>query len=411
MDSFQRGELHRLGSDRKLASRGRWDHERLPAVNGNRSSDHDAGLGDFRATSPNAPTNHCRQARIIHGNNCPLRSGRASARTRSSSALGAGGMGEVYRARDTKLESRCRAEDPARPTFARDPERLARFQREAQVLASLNHPHIAPIYGLEESGRRHRAGAGTGRGADAGGSDRAGPDSARRGAADRAADRRGARSRARAGDHPPRSEAREIKVRADGTVKVLDFGLAKALEPAGRRPRATSTNSPTITTPAMTTGVGMILGTAAYMVPEQAKGKPADKRSDIWAFGVRALRDAHGQRAFEGDDISRHARGGVASETSTGRRCRRRRRRRSASLARCLEKDAGGGCGDIGDALFVLRSTAGDIRSAAHRCRSSRRPSPSGDARFPSCSPRSWPARWPEPPRGISASDPRRRWP
>ena len=93
-----------------------------------------------------------------------------------------------------------------------------------------------------------------------------------------------------------------VKVRADGTVKVLDFGLAKLAEPAAVAGTATLTQSPTITTPAMT-AAGMILGTAAYMSPEQAKGRPADKRSDIWAFGCVLYEMLSGKRAFEGDDV------------------------------------------------------------------------------------------------------------
>ena len=124
----------------------------------------------------------------------------------------------------------------------------------------------------------------------------------RRGAADREADRRGARSRARARHHPSRSEARQYQGAADGTVKVLDFGLAKALEPTARR-RPTCSTSPTITTPAMTQR-GVILGTAAYMSPEQARGKPVDKRSDIWAFGCVLYEMLTGKRAFAGDEVS-----------------------------------------------------------------------------------------------------------
>ena len=136
-------------------------------------------------------------------------------------------------------------------------------------------------------------------GADARGAHRTGRDSTRRGAAHREADCRGTRSGARAGDHPSRSEAREHQGAADGTVKVLDFGLAKAMEPAGAMSPSVSL-SPTITSPAMMTGVGMILGTAAYMRPEQARGKVVDKRTDIWAFGAVLFEMLTGTRAFRG---------------------------------------------------------------------------------------------------------------
>jgi eukaryotic-like serine/threonine-protein kinase len=216
--------------------------------------------------------------------------------------LGAGGMGEVYRARDTRLK-RDVAIKILPESFATDPERLARFQREAEVLASLNHPNIAAIHGLEESN-------GTGalvmelvEGETLADRIAQGPipvDEALAIArqiaeALEAAHEQGIVHR----DLKPAN----VKVRADGTVKVLDFGLAKALEPASAlSPSATA--SPTITSPAMMTGVGTLLGTAAYMSPEQARGKPVDKRSDIWAFGCVLFEMLTGQRAFEGKEIT-----------------------------------------------------------------------------------------------------------
>jgi eukaryotic-like serine/threonine-protein kinase len=225
---------------------------------------------------------------------------------RIDSLLGVGGMGEVYRARDTKL-NRDVAIKILPPAFADEPDRLARFKREAQVLASLNHPNIAAIYGFEDSGSVHalvlelvdggtladRLGQPKGRPlpvADALGIARQIADALE------AAHEQGIIHR----DLKPAN----IKVREDGTVKVLDFGLAKLVEsPAepGRVP--TATQSPTITTPAMTQA-GMILGTAAYMSPEQAKGRPADKRSDIWAFGCVLYEMLTGKRAFDGEDVS-----------------------------------------------------------------------------------------------------------
>jgi serine/threonine-protein kinase len=217
------------------------------------------------------------------------------------SVLGSGGMGVVYRARDTKL-SRDVALKVLPEAFAADAERLARFRREAQVLASLNHPNIAHIYGFEDSGSTHALVLELVEGPTLADRITHGPipldetlPIARQIAeALEAAHEQGIIHR----DLKPAN----IKIRPDGTVKVLDFGLAKAMEPAsGGRPDLT--NSPTITTPAMT-HMGVILGTAAYMSPEQAKGRPADKRSDVWAFGCVLYEVLTGKRAFEGDDVS-----------------------------------------------------------------------------------------------------------
>ncbi len=193
------------------------------------------------------------------------------------SAIGAGGMGEVYRARDTKL-NRDVALKILPSTFASDPDRLARFHREAQVLASLNHPHIAAIYGFEDSGATHALVLEFVDGPTLADRIAQGPipvDEALAIATQiaealEAAHEQGIIHR----DLKPAN----IKVRADGSVKVLDFGLAKLAEPAGSGQLAAgsvSSMSPTITSPAMMTGVGVILGTAAYMSPEQAKGRAA----------------------------------------------------------------------------------------------------------------------------------------
>ena len=213
------------------------------------------------------------------------------------SALGAGGMGEVYRARDTKL-NRAVAIKILPEAFAADPERIARFQREAKILASLNHPNIAHIHGLEESNGVRALVMELVEGEDlaqriARGAipvDEALPIAKQIADALEAAHEQGIIHR----DLKPAN----IKVRPDGTVKVLDFGLAKAMEPTGVAAPSVS-QSPTITTPAMTQA-GMILGTAAYMSPEQARGKPVDKRADIWAFGCVLYEMLTGQRAFDG---------------------------------------------------------------------------------------------------------------
>ena len=214
--------------------------------------------------------------------------------------IGAGGMGEVYRARDTRLD-RAVAIKILPESFAHDPDRMARFEREAKTLAALNHPNIAIVYGLEHSNGLTALVMEVVEGEDlaqriARGAiplDEALPIARQIAEAVEAAHEQGIVHR----DLKPAN----VRVRDDGTVKVLDFGLAKALEPAGAASNVS--HSPTITTPAMTQA-GMILGTAAYMAPEQAKGKPADKRSDVWAFGCVLYEMLTGTRPFAGDDVS-----------------------------------------------------------------------------------------------------------
>ncbi len=216
--------------------------------------------------------------------------------------LGEGGMGQVWRARDTKLD-RDVAIKVLPEAFAHDADRLARFTREAKTLAALNHPHIAAIYGLEESSGITALVMELVEGDDlsqriARGAipiDEALPIAKQIAEALEAAHEQGIIHR----DLKPAN----IKVRSDGTVKVLDFGLAKALDPNASGATAEAMNSPTITSPAMTQA-GMILGTAAYMSPEQARGKTADRRADIWAFGAVLFEMLSGTRAFRGDDVT-----------------------------------------------------------------------------------------------------------
>src|SRR3954471_14873741 len=191
--------------------------------------------------------------------------------------LGEGGMGEVYRARDTKLD-RDVAIKVLPAAFGLDIDRVARFEREARTLASLNHPNIAAIYGIEAGSLVMELVDGE----DLSAVIQRGPMPLEealpvaRQIADalEAAHEQGIVHR----DLKPAN----IKVRADGTVKVLDFGLAKAMDPTGGS-SANAMNSPTLSMHA--TQAGIILGTAAYMSPEQARGKPVDRRADIWAFG------------------------------------------------------------------------------------------------------------------------------
>jgi eukaryotic-like serine/threonine-protein kinase len=297
------------------------------------------------------------------------------------SAIGAGGMGEVYRATDTKLH-RDVAIKVLPESFATDPERLARFKREAQVLASLNHPHIAQIYGLEESSGVSALVMELVEGPTLADliAERAGHAPAARASSEVSS----SAARASGGGAPRALEIAEalpiakqiaealeaahelgiihrdlkpanIKVKDDGTVKVLDFGLAKALDPAASGVEAAGlTNSPTITSPATMTQRGVILGTAAYMAPEQAKGRAVDRRADIWAFGCVLFEMLTGKRAFPGDDVSDTLASVLKSEpewtTLPGDSPAAIRR----LLRRCLAKDARQRLGDIRDARLEL---------------------------------------------------------
>jgi eukaryotic-like serine/threonine-protein kinase len=277
------------------------------------------------------------------------------------SAIGAGGMGEVYLARDATL-NRDVALKVLPAAFMLDPDRLARFRREAQVLASLNHQNVGAIYGFEESSAEHALVLELVEGPTLADRIAQGPipfDEALpivRQICDalEAAHEQGVIHR----DLKPAN----IKLRPDGTVKVLDFGLAKLTAPADTAPRLVS-GSPTITTPAMTQ-LGMILGTAAYMSPEQAKGRPADKRSDVWAFGCVLYEMLTARRAFEGEDVSDTLANVLKGEPdwhalppdtppSIGR-----------LVHQCLAKDRRHRVADIAVAQFVLSDLAGVATSS-----------------------------------------------
>jgi len=265
-------------------------------------------------------------------------------------ALGAGGMGEVYRARDTKLGREVALKIlPA--GFAGDPDRIARFHREAHVLASLNHPHIAAIHGLEQQdgvqllvlelvdgetlAQRLKRGAL--------------PLDEAIGIARQIAD-------ALAAAHDKGIIHRDLKpaniaLSSQDQVKVLDFGLARAMDAADR---SDTSNSPTLTFHA--TQAGLILGTAAYMSPEQAKGRAADKRADIFSFGCVLYEMLAGRRAFEGEDVSDTLaavlRGDpvwTALPATTPPAIR-------SLIQQCLAKDRKERIGDIAVASYVLRN-------------------------------------------------------
>lgn len=272
--------------------------------------------------------------------------------------LGAGGMGEVYRATDTKL-GRDVALKMLPPAFAQDAGRMARFEREAQVLASLNHPNIGAIYGLDEhEGSRFLVLELID-----------GPTLFDRLAAGRIPQDEAiaiARQVAEAVEFAHENgvvhrdlKPANIKVTEDGRVKVLDFGLAKALEdPATSESGADLTNSPTFAptlhSPLTLTGPNVILGTAAYMSPEQARGKPMDRRTDIFSFGCVFYEVLTGRRAFEGETVSdliarilEREPDWSALPASTPDLVRR-------ILRRCLEKDPRKRQRDMGDVRLAL---------------------------------------------------------
>jgi serine/threonine-protein kinase len=279
--------------------------------------------------------------------------------------IGAGGMGEVYRARDTRLKREVALKLLSEP-FAQDVERLARFQREAELLATLSHPNIASIYGLEDT-------------RDASGPPATalvmelveGPtlDEHLKAAGDNrqklllkeivdialqiadaleSAHDRGVIHR----DLKPAN----IKLTPSGQIKVLDFGLAKLVEPAGLGSGpAGLTHSPTLSMQA--TFAGMILGTAAYMSPEQARGKAVDKRTDIWAFGCVLFEMLAGKRAFDGEDVTDAIASVVAREPDWAALPADVPSQLKLLLQRCLEKDPRKRIGDISTARFLMTET------------------------------------------------------
>ncbi len=288
-------------------------------------------------------------------------------------------MGEVYRAADTKLKRHVAIKVlPA--AFGTDAERLARFRREAEVLAALNHPHIAAIYGFE-----------TGQAGPAGQAGQATPESPASPAqpafpafivmelveGEDLAERltRGAipldEALAIARQVADALEAAHeqgiihrdlkpanIKVRPDGTVKVLDFGLAKAVESGGVRLQTDAAVSQMVTSPAMTMA-GMVLGTAAYMSPEQARGKTVDARADIWAFGCVLYEMLTGRRPFEGEDVMSAIGAAIRKEPEWTALPPRLPAAVRSTIVRCLQKDPKQRARHIGDVRLALEGAFG----------------------------------------------------
>ncbi len=284
--------------------------------------------------------------------------------------IGVGGMGEVYRATDKNLKRQV-AIKVLPEAVAADAERLVRFQREAEVLASLNHPNIAIIHGLEKSDGvtglvMELVEGPTLADRIAQGPipiDEALPIAKQIAEALEAAHELGIIHR----DLKPAN----IKLRPDGMVKVLDFGLAKATEPAGVMSSSQSM-SPTITTPAMTQ-MGMILGTAAYMSPEQARGKAVDKRADIWAFGCILFEMLTGKRAFRGEITSDVLAAVIHEEPEWGLLPSVIPPGVRAVLRRTLQKDPVERLRDIADARFRLQESVAEDVSGVESVRRFRR--------------------------------------
>ena len=265
--------------------------------------------------------------------------------------LGAGGMGEVYRARDTTLD-RDIAIKVLPDDFATDPAGLARFEREAKLLASLNHPNIATIHGFDESGGV-------------------------RFIAMELVEGQSLAERITASGHIEVDETLEIarqialgleaaheagvihrdlkpanvQVVPDGTVKVLDFGLAKAHEADGSEPSSDLSQSPTMMG---ATASGVIMGTAPYMSPEQARGKPVDKRTDIWAFGCVLYEMLAGKRAFDGETVGDTMAAIIRADPDWHRLPSDAPRSLTTLVRRCLEKDPRQRLRDIGDARLAM---------------------------------------------------------
>src|SRR5690242_6603455 len=268
--------------------------------------------------------------------------------------IGKGGMGEVYRAKDTKLDREVAIKVlPA--ALAQDPERLARFEREARVLASLNHPNIAQIYGIEESS-----------------SGRAlvmelVPGGTLTGTLPLETALNYARQIAEALEaaHDKNIIHRDLKpanimVTPAGTVKVLDFGLAAVTQPSAAS--GDPSNSPTLTMRA--TEAGMILGTAGYMAPEQAAGQAVDKRADIWAFGVVLCEMLTGQRLFTGDSVAHILADVLRAPIDLDKLPSATPRAVRELVKRCLDRDVKTRLRDIGEARIAIQNSGMEPEAA-----------------------------------------------
>jgi len=296
-----------------------------------------------------------------------IEAGKTLLNFRLAGKIGEGGMGVVWKATDTTL-NRSVAVKILPDLFAGDPDRLARFEREARLLAALNHPHIAAIYGLHQAEGKHFLSMELVGGETLDARLKSGPIPVEETVRLALQIAEGLETAHEAGIVHRDLKPANIQVTDDGQVKILDFGLAKALSGEGSEPSPLSSMSPTMTSGG--TRAGVILGTAAYMSPEQAKGKAIDRRTDIWAFGVVVFEMLTGSRLFDGETISEMIAAVLKTDpdwkalpAGTPPTLRR-------LLRRCLERDPRHRLRDIGDARVLLEEVVSgkaalDDRTAA----------------------------------------------
>jgi Tol biopolymer transport system component len=278
------------------------------------------------------------------------------------SLLGAGGMGEVYLGRDTKL-GRDVALKVLPEAFASDPERLARFEREAQALAALKHPHVATIHGFEEKDGVRAIVLELVEGQTLAEVIAAGPVPIAEAVRIARQIAEGLEAAHEQGIIHRDLKPANIKITPDGAVKVLDFGLAKLADAA---PHGSASGvltpgsaglqdlSPTVTSPAMLTGATVLMGTAGYMSPEQARGKVIDRRADIWAFGIVLYEMLTGRRAFEGESVTEVAGAVIHTEPDWTKLPDATPPTVRMVVRRCLQKDARQRFRDMGDVRLAL---------------------------------------------------------
>jgi len=287
--------------------------------------------------------------------------GRTLGHYRIVEKIGAGGMGEVYRAQDERLD-RDVAVKVLPEEVAQDPERLARFEREAKLLASLSHQNIATLYGLEEDEGQRFLSMELVEGGTLATRILKGPISVEEALGYARQIAEGLEAAHEKGIIHRDLKPANVMLSSEGGIKILDFGLAKAFEPPGSEPSSSESiaDSPTLT--AAMTHAGVLLGTAAYMSPEQARGKQADKRADVWAFGCVLYEMLTGKKAFQGDDASQTMAAILRDDPdlaslplSTPNTIRR-------LITRCLTKNPHDRLHDIADARIELQSLSVDDR-------------------------------------------------